>query len=906
MKNVLKLFGIFALVAIIGFSFAALSLTGCSDITTTDNGIKTPNTGDGTTTDNETKTPNTDDGSKPSDNKLLESIDITTPPNKTIYNIGDKELITTGMIVTATYSDGSTEAVTGYTIVSGFDTTTKGVKEITVKYKDKTATFSINVIDPNISTVATPTASPSGGQVANGTKVTLVSATEGAEIWYTTDETLPAKNGAGSVKYTTPFSITPPVTIKATAFKDGMNNSGMLVAEYTATPITTAEIDITLPTKGGIPVTAISGEEEHFTAGTVTWSPNDNPFKPVTEYTATVTLTAKDGYTFTSSTTAKISGQTAAVSNNTGKTITLSYKFTATNAKSVSNVVISTPPANLTYTHGDTLDLSDMEVTLTYDDNTTEDVTGANFINKGITANPSNGDKLVRSIHNGNPITITYGSFTRRTSNLTVNAKNASALSIDAIAAQTYTGSEIKPVITVKDGAETLTLTTDYTVSYSNNTNAGTNTAAVTITGTGDYTGNKTANFTINKANPTVTTWPTAASITYGSALSVSALSGGDTHGAFAWTSPATIPQNVGNHTYSVTFTPTDTANYNTATNTVSITVTPANLSGTITISPNSGIILGTQLTATYSGSETVSYQWKNGATNVGTNSNNFKPTAGGSYTVTVSATNYNSKTSDHVTVNAWTAVSNSPFNTGDILAAIAYGNGKFVAGGGLGFGKMAYSTDGETWTAVANSPFSSDAIAYGNGKFVAGSGSKMAYSTDGETWTAVANSTFGTYEIGAIAYGNGKFVAGGGGYSGNSRIAYSTDGETWTAVNRQFDTQGIYAIAYGNGTFVAGGYNGQKLVYSTDGETWQTANRSNGMGGSIRAIAYGNGKFVVGGGYGEMAYSTDGETWTAIPSGTGAGTSTFGTSAIRAIAYGNGKFVAAGADGKMAYLSVE
>jgi len=188
MKN--KLF-LIALVAIIGSSFVALSLTGCSDGTTTDNGTKTPNTGD---------------GSKPSDNKLPESIDITTPPNKTIYNIGDKELITTGMIVTATYSDGTTEAVTGYTIGSGFNTTTKGIKEITVTYKGKTAIFSINVIDPSIPTVATPTASPSGGQVANGTKVTLFSATEGAEIWYTTNETIPAKNGAESIKYTTPFS----------------------------------------------------------------------------------------------------------------------------------------------------------------------------------------------------------------------------------------------------------------------------------------------------------------------------------------------------------------------------------------------------------------------------------------------------------------------------------------------------------------------------------------------------------------------------------------------------------------------------------------------------------------------------------------------------------------------------
>jgi formylglycine-generating enzyme required for sulfatase activity len=76
-------------------------------------------------------------------------------------------------------------------------------------------------------------------------------------------------------------------------------------------------------------------------------------------------------------------------------------------------------------------------------------------------------------------------------------------------------------------------------------------------------------------------------------------------------------------------------------------------LIGNITISPSSGVTTGTLLTATYTGSETVSYQWKNGTTNVGTNSNTFTPSTAGSYTVTVSATDYASKTSAAVTVTA-------------------------------------------------------------------------------------------------------------------------------------------------------------------------------------------------------------------------------------------------------------
>lgn len=81
---------------------------------------------------------------------------------------------------------------------------------------------------------------------------------------------------------------------------------------------------------------------------------------------------------------------------------------------------------------------------------------------------------------------------------ITINpaTKDISGLSFTSIAAQTYTGSEIKPSVTIKDGSKTLAAGTDYTLSYSNNINAGT--ASVTVTGKGDYTGSKKLNFTIN------------------------------------------------------------------------------------------------------------------------------------------------------------------------------------------------------------------------------------------------------------------------------------------------------------------------------------------------------------------------------------------------------------------------
>ena len=68
---------------------------------------------------------------------------------------------------------------------------------------------------------------------------------------------------------------------------------------------------------------------------------------------------------------------------------------------------------------------------------------------------------------------------------------------------QTYTGSAIEPTVVVTNGETTLTLDTDYTIEYSDNTNAGT--ATVTIKGKGNYSGTVEKTFTIVPKPVTVT-----------------------------------------------------------------------------------------------------------------------------------------------------------------------------------------------------------------------------------------------------------------------------------------------------------------------------------------------------------------------------------------------------------------
>lgn len=76
-----------------------------------------------------------------------------------------------------------------------------------------------------------------------------------------------------------------------------------------------------------------------------------------------------------------------------------------------------------------------------------------------------------------------------------IKSKALVASNVSDIPDQTFTGSRLKPSVTVKDGNKTLELETDYTVSYTNNTNVGTATA--TIRGKGNYSGKVEKTFTI-------------------------------------------------------------------------------------------------------------------------------------------------------------------------------------------------------------------------------------------------------------------------------------------------------------------------------------------------------------------------------------------------------------------------
>jgi len=171
--------------------------------------------------------------------------------------------------------------------------------------------------------------------------------------------------------------------------------------------------------------------------------------------TATVTVTGKGNYSGTKTATFKIVANTA------------SFTIASISAQTYTGTAIT--PA-VTVKDGSKTLISGTDYTVSYSNN----------INVGTAT-----------------VTVTgKGNYSgTATAEFTIKAKAVSGLTYSSIADQSYTGSAIKPAITVKDGSKTLVSGTDYTVSYSNNINVGT--ATVTVTGKGNYSGSVKKNFSI-------------------------------------------------------------------------------------------------------------------------------------------------------------------------------------------------------------------------------------------------------------------------------------------------------------------------------------------------------------------------------------------------------------------------
>ena len=109
-------------------------------------------------------------------------------------------------------------------------------------------------------------------------------------------------------------------------YKVGTENSGAIY---------TAAVNLPTPAAGAAPATTVADEYYGYTATKITWSPEAAAFEYGKAYTATVVLTAKEGFTFTQPLTGRVSGHVASKIEVAadGKTATVTYTYAPTDAK---------------------------------------------------------------------------------------------------------------------------------------------------------------------------------------------------------------------------------------------------------------------------------------------------------------------------------------------------------------------------------------------------------------------------------------------------------------------------------------------------------------------------------------------------------------------------------------------
>jgi M6 family metalloprotease-like protein len=89
-------------------------------------------------------------------------------------------------------------------------------------------TISFKFMDGN-PRVATPEFSPDGDSYPDSVVVSILCATSGATVYYTVDGSMPSNN---AIPYISPIVLKTPTTLKAIAYKDGLDNSNTGTASY--------------------------------------------------------------------------------------------------------------------------------------------------------------------------------------------------------------------------------------------------------------------------------------------------------------------------------------------------------------------------------------------------------------------------------------------------------------------------------------------------------------------------------------------------------------------------------------------------------------------------------------------------------------------------------------------------
>lgn len=244
--------------------------------------------------------------------------------------------------------------------------------------------------------------------------------------------------GAYEYKYGTDLPYEIP-SISSSALK------GMVAPVAGVVPITRTSLSLNTGEAGY----SITGLEWMNSGGTTAATLSGGKFKAGTVYKAKIELTAASDHRFPSAglvptinVGSPVKG-TVDGGNLAGNKLTFLVSFTSTEAAQVKEIAVYSQPDKLSYSSGEALDLTGLVATLTYNDDSTENVAAADFANYGITVSPLNQTKLTVAAHNGSKIELTCGSKSAQTSALTVGIGTISAATINGMTAPTAGGSPV-------------------------------------------------------------------------------------------------------------------------------------------------------------------------------------------------------------------------------------------------------------------------------------------------------------------------------------------------------------------------------------------------------------------------------------------------------------------------------
>jgi len=379
--------------------------------------------------------------------KTLSSVEVNTMPTKTSYFVGDL-LDATGLTLTATYDDSSTETITSGFTCDPTALNTAGTQTITVTYEGKTCTFDVDVEAVVLSSVEVKTMP---------TKTS-----------YFVGDTLDAAGLELTATYNngTTETITSGFTCDPTALD--MAGTQTITVTYEGKTCT-FDVSVSAIVLSSIEIKTMPTITSYFVGDTL----DETGLELTATYNNDYTETILSGFTCDPTTLGTAGTQTITVTYD-GKTCTFDVDVVAV---VLDSIAVKTVPTKTSYFVGDTLDTAGLELTATYNNGTTETITS------GFTCDPTALDTAGTQT-----ITVTYDGKTC-TFDVSVEAVVLSSVAVKTMPTKTsyFVGDTLDEtgleLTSTYNNGTTETITSGFTCDPTALNTAGTQTITVTYEG---------------------------------------------------------------------------------------------------------------------------------------------------------------------------------------------------------------------------------------------------------------------------------------------------------------------------------------------------------------------------------------------------------------------------------------